>query len=155
MKIKLICVGNLPPWAGLAYQDYAKRLKHQLELTCFEIKLPKRTSTGSVSKQVEQEGQRMLAHIDPADHVIALDENGSLWDSKTFSEKLQTWQMRIKTLSLLIGGPDGLSLACKQRANQLWSLSPLTFPHVFARLIVIEQLYRAWTLLIHHPYHRP
>jgi 23S rRNA (pseudouridine1915-N3)-methyltransferase len=86
--------------------------------------------------------------------VIALDERGKAWDTIQLSTTLQTWREASQTVCLLIGGANGLHPDSKQRSTQLWSLSPLTLPHPLVRVVLIEQLYRAWTLLINHPYHR-
>ncbi len=96
----------------------------------------------------------MLAAI-PADcHVVALDVQGKSWSTEALASRLQDWMASGRELALLVGGPDGLSPACLSRADQRWSLSPLTFPHALVRVMIAEQFYRAWTITTGHPYHR-
>ncbi len=90
----------------------------------------------------------------PVFEYKALDVKGKTWSTEQLSQQLQGWQQDGRDVSLLIGGPDGLSDACLKRADQCWSLSALTFPHPLVRIVMAEQLYRAWTILQHHPYHR-
>lgn len=96
----------------------------------------------------------MLAAIDNSDYVVALDVTGKAWSTEQLSDQVSQWQMLGSNMALLVGGPDGLSDDCLARAQQRWSLSKLTFPHPLVRVVVAEQLYRAWTLLNNHPYHR-
>jgi 23S rRNA (pseudouridine1915-N3)-methyltransferase len=86
--------------------------------------------------------------------VITLDVKGKPWSTEQLSQQLDSWMMSGRDVSLLVGGPEGLSPACLQRAEQSWSLSPLTFPHPLVRIVVAEQLFRAWSILTNHPYHR-
>ena len=102
----------------------------------------------------KQEGERLLKAISPAAYVIALDEHGESWGSKDLAHQLETWLGNYSNVALMIGGADGLADSCKQRADRIWSLSPLTLPHTLVRVLLSEQLYRAWTLLQGHPYHR-
>lgn len=103
---------------------------------------------------MEAEGELILAKLQPAEQVVLLDERGRQFDSKSLSGKLLDWQTDGRDLCFVIGGPDGLSEACKQRADFSWSLSKLTLPHGMARVLFAEQLYRAWSLQTGHPYHR-
>lgn len=96
----------------------------------------------------------MLAALGPRDHVVALDERGTAWSTRTLAKHLAAWEMGGRDVTLLIGGADGLAPACLERAGEHWSLSPLTLPHALARVLVAEQLYRAWSLNTGHPYHR-
>lgn len=96
----------------------------------------------------------MLAAIHPQHHVIALDIKGQLWSTEQLAAHLQKWQQAGKNIDLLIGGPEGLAPACLQAAQEKWSLSPLTFPHFLIKLLISEQIYRAWSILNHHPYHK-
>lgn len=101
-----------------------------------------------------QEGERLLGHLGPKDHVVALDVKGSAWSTETLATKLDNWRMDGCDVALLVGGADGLDEVCLQRADEIFSLSALTLPHALVRVIVAEQIYRAWTLLAGHPYHR-
>jgi len=155
MKINLIAVGkNMPKWVEDGYCEYAKRLPPNLTLQLLEIAMPKRNKNEDLRRVVEQEGERMLAAIPSDSFVITLDEHGKTWRTLDLAKHLQSWQENYTSVSLLVGGPDGLSLACKKRANFTWSLSSLTLPHPLVRVVVAEQIYRAWSILQNHPYHR-
>ena len=96
----------------------------------------------------------MLGHLGPKDHVVALDVEGAAWSTETLAKKLDNWRMDGQDLAFLVGGADGLDQRCLQRADDVLSLSALTFPHALVRVMVAEQIYRAWTILTGHPYHR-
>ncbi len=100
------------------------------------------------------EKKKILAAVAPADKVIALDVRGKSWSTEQLAQQLKDWQMSGDNYSILIGGPDGLSPACLARADLCWSLSDLTLPHPLVRVLLAEQLYRAWTITVNHPYHR-
>ena len=155
MKINLIAVGQrMPAWVTDAFQEYNKRLPPELQLKLIETPLAKRSKTSVMQKLIDQEGEQMLAHIPPQDHVIALEVKGKAWSTEELAKQLQNWQHDGRNINLLIGGPDGLSQRCLERAEQRWSLSPLTLPHPLVRVIIAEQIYRAWSILSGHPYHR-
>ena len=103
---------------------------------------------------MREEGERILAAIPDNHHVVALDVKGKAWSTEQLAQQLAHWQADGRDVSLLVGGPDGLTDDCLQRANQRWSLSALTFPHPLVRIVMAEQLYRAWAVLQNHPYHR-
>lgn len=96
----------------------------------------------------------MLAAVKSGSRLIALDSRGSLWSTPTLAEKLQEWQVAFSQIQLMVGGPDGLSDECLETASDIWSLSNLTFPHFIVRILIAEQIYRAWSVLNNHPYHR-
>ena len=155
MQIDLICLGkNQPTWVNTGFDEYAKRLPDYCTLTLKEIPRRKRTKNADLIRLQQQEGEQMLAAIAPNAHVIALDERGTHWNTIQLTEQLSHWISTYSKVALLIGGPEGLAIACSQRAQQSWSLSHLTLPHSLVRVIVAEQLYRAWSLLNNHPYHR-
>ncbi len=155
MAIKLLAVGrNMPAWVSQAYQDYAKRLPPEFALDLQEIKPEIRSKNDNISKIIEIEGGKLLSAIPVQHTVIALDERGVSWSTQQLASQLQQWREDQRKLCLMIGGPDGLSQACRERADTLWSLSPLTLPHPLVRVIIAEQIYRAWSILTHHPYHR-
>lgn len=110
-------------------------------------------STAKAASRLEQ-GQRLLKALRGNEHVVALDEHGAACDTRGLAGKLADWQMQGQDVALLVGGADGLDAACLERANETLSLSTLTFPHELVRVIVAEQLYRAWTIVSGHPYHR-
>ena len=155
MRINLIAIGQrMPHWIDTGFQEYAKRLPRETALHLIEIPASKRLSSSNINRLLAEEGQRMLQVIPDQHHVIALCVNGESWDTQQLAAQLQDWRELGQNISLLIGGPEGLAPACLQRANQRWSLSNLTLPHPLVRIIVAEQLYRAHTILTHHPYHR-
>jgi 23S rRNA (pseudouridine1915-N3)-methyltransferase len=119
-----------------------------------EIPLSLRSSGGDPAIARAKEGQRILQRLKPGDFVVALDERGKNWSSIELSREVERWQNHQPSVALVIGGPEGLSDEVSQRADQSWSLSAMTFPHGLARVIVVEQLYRAWTILQGHPYHK-
>ena len=155
MQIQLIAVGNrMPSWVTNGYQDYAKRLPRECELLLREIAPGKRGKNADIARIRDEEGERILAALGRDDRVIALEVGGKAWSTINLAEQLASWQRDGHRVSLLVGGPDGLADACRQRASHLWSLSPLTLPHPLVRVILAEQIYRAWSLLNRHPYHR-
>jgi len=155
MQINLIAVGKkMPTWVETAYQDYAKRLPTDFKLNLIEIAAIKRTKNINVEQLLIKEGEQLLANVAPGQCLIALDVKGQTWSTEQLAEKMQQWHDDARDISLLIGGPEGLSKESLQKAELRWSLSPLTFPHPLVRVILAEQLYRAWTILKNHPYHR-
>lgn len=155
MRIRLLTVTHKSPaWIKEGYEEYAKRLPASCALELIEIPAEKRGTNADLKRIAEREGSKMLASIKPNHYVIALDVNGQSWSTEQLSQQLSNWLQQGQNIDLLVGGPEGLSPACQQRANNKWSLSPLTFPHLIVRLIVAEQIYRAWSVLQKHPYHR-
>ena len=156
MLIKLIAVGTrMPAWVEDGYQEYARRLPRECTLRLTEIPLTKRARNESGDRAKAAEGKLILRAINSGDHVIALDVKGKAWDTGQLSGLMQEWMQSGQDVVLMIGGPDGLSEECLARADRRWSLSALTFPHALVRVVLAEQLYRSWTILAGHPYHRP
>jgi len=155
MQIYLIAVGTrMPAWVNEAFQDYAGRLQRECTLKLIEINAVKRGKGADLDKIMSDEGRKMLAAIPKACHVVVLDVLGKSWSTEQLSGQLEGWMSSGKDIALLVGGPEGLSDACLLRADQRWSLSALTLPHPMVRIIVAEQLFRAWSILNNHPYHR-
>ncbi|MDX1252347.1 MAG: 23S rRNA (pseudouridine(1915)-N(3))-methyltransferase RlmH [Gammaproteobacteria bacterium] len=155
MRIHLIAVGErMPGWVQQGYQEYAKRLPPECGLHLAEIAPGKRGKGASVARAVHDEGERMLAAIPRGSKVVALEVDGRPWRTGELAQRLEEWMRSGSDIALLVGGPDGLSPACRARANEQWSLSPLTLPHPLVRIVLAEQLYRAWSILKGHPYHR-
>ncbi len=153
MHTRLIAVGErMPAWVQQGYAEYAKRLSRELPLELVEI--PTRGEGRDRARAIATEGERMLAALPKAAHVVALDAAGAAWRSEELAARLQRWRLLGKDLAFLIGGPDGLAPAVLARADERWSLGPLTLPHPLVRILVAEQLYRAASLLAGHPYHR-
>jgi 23S rRNA (pseudouridine1915-N3)-methyltransferase len=155
MQIYLIAAGNrMPAWVRQGYEEYAKRMPRDCELLLKEIAPGKRLKNSDTAKIVKDEGERMLAAIPQGARVVTLDIPGKLWTTPELAVAVQRWMAGGQPVALLIGGPEGLSELARQAAHESWSLSPLTFPHPLVRIIVAEQLYRALSILQHHPYHR-
>lgn len=155
MHFTLYAIGkSMPSWVQNGFQDYAKRFPPEFHFQLVEIEAAKRHKNAEITRLIDEEGERMLAVIPKHSYVVALDIKGKEWDTETLAKELKEWQLVGGTVSFMIGGADGLSSACLKRADVHWSLSNLTFPHALVRIIVAEQLYRAWSLLKGHPYHR-
>ena len=154
MRARLIAVGErMPAWVAEGYGEYVKRLSRELPLELVEISTRQRGARDP-ARAIADEGQQMLAAIPKGGHVVALDGRGKPWSSEELAHQLAQWRMQGQDLALLIGGPDGLAPVALERAQQRWSLGPLTLPHPLVRIVVAEQLYRATTMLGNHPYHR-
>ncbi|MEH6449959.1 MAG: 23S rRNA (pseudouridine(1915)-N(3))-methyltransferase RlmH [Oleispira sp.] len=155
MKLRLLAVGQkMPSWVEQGYKEYAKRLPSDCNLELVELASGHRGKSTSVTKVKQQEGEMLLKAIKPQEWVVALDVKGKPWSTEQLSEQLAGWRMDGKDICLLIGGPDGMSDEVMARANQRWSLSNLTLPHPLVRIVMAEQVYRAWTILQNHPYHK-
>lgn len=156
MHIRLIAVSDRQPaWVGDAFDEYAKRLPGQWRFRLDVVSTARRSGDQSgAGKAVETEGSKVLRQLKPSEQVVLLDETGQEYTSAGLASQLQNWQSAGSDLTFVIGGPDGVSAACRERANSRWSLSLLTLPHGLARVVLVEQLYRAGTLLQGHPYHR-
>jgi 23S rRNA (pseudouridine1915-N3)-methyltransferase len=155
MQIRLLAVGDrMPAWVKQGYEEYAKRMPRECRLSLHEIAPVKRGRNADLERICSDEGERLLASISRGQHVVALEIGGKAWSTEALSRELTGWLNQGRDVALLIGGPEGLSRACRERADQLWSLSPLTLPHPLVRIVVAEQIYRAWSLIHHHPYHR-
>jgi 23S rRNA (pseudouridine1915-N3)-methyltransferase len=155
MHIRLIAVSDRqPPWVGDAFDEYVKRLPGQWRFRVHTLATARRTGDGSADQAVKAEGLNVLKQLKSSETVVLLDENGVELTSEGLAAQLNTWQTKGSDLAFVIGGPDGVSADCAGRADFCWSLSRLTLPHGLARVVLAEQLYRAWTLLQGHPYHR-
>ncbi|TCK05913.1 23S rRNA (pseudouridine(1915)-N(3))-methyltransferase RlmH [Marinobacterium mangrovicola] len=155
MRIKLIAVGGkMPGWVSEGYDEYARRLPGDFRLELTELQLGHRGKGADIARAIRSEGDAMLAAIPKGDRVIALTVDGRSWSTEQLAEQAEDWRMSGQNISLLVGGPDGLDPRCVACADQKWSLSKLTLPHPLVRIMLAEQLYRAWTLLQGHPYHK-
>jgi len=155
MRVRLIAVGTRPPgWVREACEDYLTRLSAQLPVTVTEVTPGKRGAGAPPERAIAQEGERVLAMLRAADHVIALDERGTELSTRELAAWLKTRMQEGEDLAFVIGGPDGLAPAVLARAAKRLSLSRLTLPHALVRVLFLEQLYRAHSLLGNHPYHR-
>ena len=155
MKIRLIAVGKkMPAWVQDGYADYAKRLPRECALELVELAPGMRSKKDDPARAKADEGQRILAKLSDDEWVVALDERGRNWSSPQLAKKLGTWMDSGRNVALLIGGADGLHPDVLARADQKWSLSAAVYPHALVRVMVAEQLYRAWALRSGHPSHR-
>jgi 23S rRNA (pseudouridine1915-N3)-methyltransferase len=155
MKLRLLAVGNkMPAWVTEGFLEYARRMPQDCALELVEISPGHRSKSSSKEKAMQQEADALLRAIRPQDHLIALDVLGKSWSTEQLSDQLGQWRMNGGDVALMIGGPDGISPELLAQARQRWSLSNLTLPHPLVRVVVAEQLYRAWTLLQGHPYHK-
>ena len=155
MRIHLLAIGNrMPGWVNSGYEEYAGRLPQECRLSLREIPAEKRGKSADTRRITERESKQLLQAAPKGSMLVALDVKGRPWSTEQLAEQLDRWMQDGRDVSLLIGGPEGLSDHCIQEAEQRWSLSPLTFPHPLVRIIVAEQIYRAWSILRNHPYHR-
>ncbi len=155
MIIYLLAVGNkMPAWVNTGYTEYAKRLSGDCRLELIEIASLKRTKNANLDRIRLLEGEKLLAAIPKSSRVVALEVTGRSWSTEQLSRRLHEWMSGGQDISLLVGGPEGLSGECIARADEKWSLSPLTLPHPLVRVLLSEQLYRAYSILKNHPYHR-
>lgn len=153
MHIRLIAVGDRQPaWVDDAFDSYARRLPQQWKFRLDAIATAQRSKDPPAA--VEAEGRKVLDLVKAAEQVVVLDERGADVSSIGLADKLSCWQTSGRDLSFVIGGPDGVSKAITARADFRWALSRLTLPHGLARVVFVEQLYRAWTISTAHPYHR-
>lgn len=143
----------MPDWVDSGFREYAKRMPPELKVELIEVPINIRGRNPS-SEPMENQGRALLKSIHEHDFVVALDVRGKSQSTEGLAVELEKWQMSGQNLCLLIGGPDGMSADCMARANMRWSVSDLTLPHPMVRILVMEQLYRAWTINTNHPYHR-
>lgn len=155
MRISIIAIGTkMPSWVDQGVDEYARRMPRELKVDWKALPLAQRGKGSSAAQLRDREGEQILKAIPAGDRVIALDVRGKSLATEQLAEQLAHWQMTGDNYSLLIGGPDGLAPACLERAERRWSLSELTLPHPLVRILLAEQLYRAWTITVNHPYHR-
>ena len=156
MRIKLIAVGTrMPKWVAQGVEEFAVRLPREWRFEIVEIPVAARGDNADVARLKKAEGEKMLRAIPEGAQVIAFDERGESLSTLDWAKVAQGWMREGRDVALLVGGPDGLAPECLARANRKWSLSKLTLPHALVRVMVLEQLYRAWSVTQNHPYHRP
>ena len=144
----------MPGWVDQAWDDYSRRFPPSLPLELKQIKTPRRAKNADVAASRRKEGEDLLAAIPQGALVVTLDVNGKPWSTMELAQRLESWMQEGRDVAFLIGGPDGLSASCRSQADLSWSLGRGTFPHALARVMVAEQLYRAWSVTQNHPYHR-
>lgn len=155
MKITLVSVGTrMPDWVDAGVAEYRKRLPRDFELLLVEVPMATRGKSVDLVRAIGKEGDACLAAAGRDDYLMALDVKGRMLSTEQLAARFGQLRDEGRNVSLLVGGPDGLAPACLARADASWSLSALTFPHPLVRIILAEQLYRAWSILAGHPYHR-
>lgn len=154
MKLTIVAVGQkVPEWAQMAYDDYAKRFPPELKIEIKAVKTEPRASK-TLGNLLAAERTRIEGAIGRGCRIVALDERGTAVSTMGLAELLKNWQLSGDDVAIVIGGPDGLDAGFKQSAHQRIRLSDLTLPHALVRVLLVEQLYRAWSITINHPYHR-
>jgi len=154
MKLLIVAVGQrVPDWAQTAWDDYAKRFPSELKVELKAVKTEPRGSK-TLDTLYAAERERIEAAIPRGCRIVALDERGSNLSTVALAAKLRHWQLEAQDVALVIGGPDGLDPEFRQQAHERIRLSDLTLPHAMVRVLLIEQLYRAWSVNANHPYHR-
>jgi len=155
MRVGVIAVGTrMPGWVQQGVEEYCKRLPRELKPAWREIPVAGRGKALSPQQAAAAEGEQIQKAIPAGDRVIALDVGGRQFSTETLAQRLEGWQMSGDNFCFLIGGPNGLAPDCLARADLCWSFSDLTLPHPLVRVVLAEQLYRAWTITVNHPYHR-
>ncbi len=155
MKIRLIAVGSkMPGWVEEGWHEYARRLPGEMPLELVEIPLTTRSKNADITRMIRQEGEAMLAKVQPGERIVTLEVQGRAWSTEQLARELERWRLEARNVNLMVGGPEGLAPEVSARSEQRWSLSALTLPHPLVRILVGEQIYRAWTVLSGHPYHK-
>ncbi len=155
MKIELLAAGTKPPaWIKEGVTEFQKRMPRECALEIREIAIAKRFKNDSSDRLKNEEEKGIRKRFVKGARLIALDREGSLWSTADLASRVKQWMNEYSHIQMLIGGPDGLSKSCLDDVDDTWSLSRLTFPHFLVRVLVAEQLYRAWSMLNNHPYHR-
>jgi 23S rRNA (pseudouridine1915-N3)-methyltransferase len=155
MQIHIIAIGErMPDWVEAGYTEYARRLPHECRLVLREIPAGKRGKGADLARLMRDEGARQLAALPSGCRVVALDRSGREMDTEQLATRLEKQLAEGRDLALLIGGPEGLAESCLAAAHERWSLSKLTLAHPLVRVVLAEQLYRAWSIINSLPYHR-
>jgi 23S rRNA (pseudouridine1915-N3)-methyltransferase len=155
MRLHLIAIGQrMPDWVTAGFEDYAARMPREARLQLNALNIQARSRAMDAETLRRCEAQALVSAIPQQALVVALDERGQVVDTAALAQRFAGWELSGRDVAFLVGGANGLEASVRERADWIWSLSPLTFPHMLVRVLVAEQLYRAWSLLNHHPYHR-
>ena len=155
MKIRLLAVGQkMPTWVQQTFAEYNGRLPVKQQIELVEIAPIHRSKSISTDKARQMEAQSILDSVKNNEKIVLLDEKGKMISTRNLSESISQWQMNGDDIAIIIGGADGVDKSIKKQAHNTWSLSALTFPHPLVRVILMEQIYRSYSLLANHPYHR-
>ena len=155
MQLIVAAIGQrMPGWVQQAWEEYARRFPRPHALKLREFPLVKRSRNADIERLRSQEGQALLSGAPSGFRILALDEQGKQWSTMELAAQMEKWMGEERGLCFMVGGPDGLSEGCRQQAHDTWSLGRLTLPHPLVRVVLAEQLYRAWSITQNHPYHR-
>ncbi len=155
MRIRILSVAQkLPAWVDAGCDEYLARLPREIKPEIVSLPLVPRGAKTSPAERKQEQGRRIVDRLNPGGLALALDERGRAWSSDDWARELAGWMQRHPHVDLVIGGPDGLSADCLEACAQRVSLGPATLPHALVRIVLLEQLYRAWSILNKHPYHR-
>jgi len=155
VRLNIVAIGQrMPSWVTSGWTEYSKRFPRGYSLNLREVPAIKRSRNADIDSIRQREGDALLAAAPAPGYLVALDEQGSQWSTAELAAHMTEWMKSSRDVTFLIGGPDGLSTACRDRAEVCWSLGKLTLPHALVRVVLAEQLYRAWTITQNHPYHR-
>ncbi|MGD9942070.1 MAG: 23S rRNA (pseudouridine(1915)-N(3))-methyltransferase RlmH [Burkholderiaceae bacterium] len=155
MKIRIVAVGTrMPSWVGAAVNDYQQRLPAEIAVDWREIRAEPRGDSGQAVSWMRREAERIRAALPAGARLVVLDERGRDLDTRQFAARLDAWRQDARPVAIVIGGPDGLDPELKRAAEETLRLSSLTLPHPLVRVLLAEQLFRAWSVLANHPYHR-
>jgi len=150
-RLRILAVGTrMPTWVEAGFAEYHRRMPRDFAVELREMPVSRREG----ARAVAEEGDSLLAALAPEELAVALEVRGEPWSTEELARLLRAWRDEGRRVAFLIGGPDGLSDACRARAARRWSLSRLTLPHPLVRIVLMEQIYRAWSILAAHPYHR-
>lgn len=155
MNINFLTIeSSRPSWAKEAFEDYSSRFNKSIKVNWNGLKPLKRTLNYNKDKTIFQESEFLLSAVKERSYLVCLDKSGKSLDTLQLKSRFEGWLTTTNNLTFLIGGPDGLSQNCLDKSNENWSLSPLTFPHAIVPVMIIEQIYRVWSMTQNHPYHR-
>jgi 23S rRNA (pseudouridine1915-N3)-methyltransferase len=155
VRLNIVAIGQrMPSWVNSGLTEYSKRFPRGFGLNLREVPAIKRSRSADIDSIRQREGEALLAAAPASSYLVALDEHGNQWSTAELSRHMAEWMNTSRDVTFLIGGPDGLSAACRDRSQACWSLGKLTLPHPLVRVVLAEQLYRAWTITQNHPYHR-
>jgi len=155
LRVRLVAVGTrMPAWVRDGFEEYARRMPRECSLELVEIPVAERGKNADIARLKRAEADRILKALPRDSYVVAFDEGGETLSTREWAAALTGWMRQGRDVALIVGGPDGLASEALERADRKWSLSRLTLPHPLVRILIAEQLYRAWTVMTNHPYHR-
>lgn len=144
----------MPKWVTDGFEEYRKRLPKQYALQLVEVAAEKRYNDNLTDKILDIEADKILKHIKPGEHIVTLDRLGKKISTQDLAQQLRQWHDESTSIAIIVGGAEGIAQKLLDKANTCWSLSALTFPHPLVRIVIAEQLYRAFTIITGHPYHK-